>query len=476
MQFPADFTAREQALLGPRFAELYAYATPQPARGVTVNGLRCTPEWFAAHADFAAALSPFCPTAFTTAPDFKPGRHPWHHAGVFYAQEPSASAPAALLDVHPGMKVADLCAAPGGKTSQLAEALQGQGLLLANEFVAARAEILRQNLERMGVTNAVITNEDTANLAKALPGVFDRVLVDAPCSGEGMFRKDEAVIGTWTPKRPDFFADLQREITSNAVKMLRPGGLMMYSTCTFAPQEDEGTVSFLLENFPEMELIEMEGYEGFSKGNPVWGNGDPEIEKTVRIWPHKMNGEGHYLALFRKKGEAIPYETEEKPIEKKNKKQKNRKKDRGTEAPGPSKAEKQILSDFLSRMTAPIPVEELEVRAGKVYHSPSLPDGVRNLHFLRNGLYLGELKKDRFEPSQPFAVTLSADKFKDYMNLKADDERTEKYLHGETISVEPGETASPSGWKLVCVDGFGLGWGKLVNGTLKNKYPVGWRK
>ena len=259
-------------------------------------------------------------------------------------------------------------------------------------------------------------------------------------------------------------------------KMLRPGGLMMYSTCTFAPQEDEGTVSFLLENFPEMELIEMEGYEGFSKGNPVWGNGDPEIEKTVRIWPHKMNGEGHYLALFRKKGEAIPYETEEKPIEKKNKKQKNRKKDRGTEAPGPSKAEKQILSDFLSRMTAPIPVEELEVRAGKVYHSPSLPDGVRNLHFLRNGLYLGELKKDRFEPSQPFAVTLSADKFKDYMNLKADDERTEKYLHGETISVEPGETASPSGWKLVCVDGFGLGWGKLVNGTLKNKYPVGWRK
>ena len=127
-------------------------------------------------------------------------------------------------------------------------------------------------------------------------------------------------------------------------------------------------------------------------------------------------------------------------------------------------------------MTAPIPVEELEVRAGKVYHSPSLPDGVRNLHFLRNGLYLGALKKDRFEPSQPFAVTLSADKFKDYMNLKADDERTEKYLHGETISVEPGETASPSGWKLVCVDGFGLGWGKLVNGTLKNKYPVGWRK
>ena len=170
MEFPQDFTARERALLGARFDELYAYATPQPARGVTVNALRCTPEWFAQHTDFGAQPSKFCPTAFTTAADFRPGRHAWHHAGVPYAQEPSASAPAALLDVQPGMRVADLCAAPGGKTSQLAAALQGQGLLLANEFVAARAEILRQNLERMGVTNAVITNEDTARLAAAMPG------------------------------------------------------------------------------------------------------------------------------------------------------------------------------------------------------------------------------------------------------------------------------------------------------------------
>ena len=162
MQFPQDFTARERALLGSRFDEVYAYATPSPARGVTVNGLRCTPQQFAQGADFDAAPSVFCPTAFTVAPELRPGRHPWHHAGVFYAQEPSASAPAALLDVQPGMRVADLCAAPGGKTSQLAAALQGQGVLLANEYAAPRAEILRQNLERMGVTNAVITNEARA--------------------------------------------------------------------------------------------------------------------------------------------------------------------------------------------------------------------------------------------------------------------------------------------------------------------------
>ena len=191
--FPAQRPAvRERALLGPRFAELYAYAAPEPARGVTVNTLRCPPERFAAQADFPLAPSPFCPAAFTTAADWRPGRHPWHHAGVFYAQEPSAAAPAALLDVRPGQWVADLCAAPGGKTSQLAASLQGQGLLLANEFMVSRAEVLRQNLERMGVANALVTNEDTARLAAAWPGCFDRVLVDAPCSGEGMFRKEPA--------------------------------------------------------------------------------------------------------------------------------------------------------------------------------------------------------------------------------------------------------------------------------------------
>ena len=476
MNLPSAFLTRMQEMLGEEYeAFLQSYESGH-YQSLRLNPRKTDREEFTEKSPFHLTPVAWEKNGFYYSEEDTPGKHPYHEAGVYYIQEASAMAPVGYLDVQPGDYVLDLCAAPGGKSTQIGAAMQGKGILVCNEIHPARAKILSENVERMGLTNAVVTNESPERLSAYFPEYFDKILVDAPCSGEGMFRKDEAVIGTWTPERPDFFAELQREITSNAVKMLRPGGLMMYSTCTFAPQEDEGTVSFLLENFPEMELIEMEGYEGFSKGNPVWGNGDPEIEKTVRIWPHKMNGEGHYLALFRKKGEAIPYETEEKPIEKKNKKQKNRKKDRGTEAPGPSKAEKQILSDFLSRMTAPIPVEELEVRAGKVYHSPSLPDGVRNLHFLRNGLYLGELKKDRFEPSQPFAVTLSADKFKDYMNLKADDERTEKYLHGETISVEPGETASPSGWKLVCVDGFGLGWGKLVNGTLKNKYPVGWRK
>ena len=254
---------------GRRFDELYAYATPQPARGVTVNALCCTPEWFAQHADFDAKPSPFCPTAFTTAADFRPGRHAWHHAGVLYAQEPSASAPAALLDVQPGMRVADLCAAPGGKTSQLAAALQGQGLLLANEFVAARAEILRQNLERMGVTNAVITNEDTARLAAAMPGQFDRVLVDAPCSGEGMFRKEAVAAAQHNNALVAHCAELGAEILENAAALLAPGGVLVYSTCTFAPAEDEEQIAAFLAKHPAFTLCDLSGCGFGARARPT---------------------------------------------------------------------------------------------------------------------------------------------------------------------------------------------------------------
>ena len=305
MEFPQDFTARERALLGARFDELYAYATPQPARGVTVNALRCKPEWFAQHADFDAKPSPFCPTAFTTAADFRPGRHAWHHAGVLYAQEPSASAPAALLDVQPGMRVADLCAAPGGKTSQLAAALQGQGLLLANEFVAARAEILRQNLERMGVTNAVITNEDTARLAAAMPGQFDRVLVDAPCSGEGMFRKEAVAAAQHNNALVAHCAELGAEILENAAALLAPGGVLVYSTCTFAPAEDEEQIAAFLAKHPAFTLCDLSGC-GF--GRPGEANRAPDYPDfragyTRRIWPAD-GGEGHFMAKLQKAADA----------------------------------------------------------------------------------------------------------------------------------------------------------------------------
>ena len=289
-QLPELFVQRERALLGPRFDAMFSYPGQGAVRGASVNALRCTPQQFAALADFPLEASPFCASAFMVPqPDWKPGRHPYHHAGAFYAQEPSASAPAALLDVHPGMRVADLCAAPGGKTSQLAAALAGQGVLLANEFVAARAEVLRQNLERMGVTNAIVTNEDTARLAAAYPGQFDRILVDAPCSGEGMFRKESVAVTQYDQPLLDRCAALGAEILENAAAMLAPGGILVYSTCTFAPGEDEGQIAAFLARHPEFTLCDL---SAAALASPV----KPTGQGTIRYRQNTAAASGPVMA------------------------------------------------------------------------------------------------------------------------------------------------------------------------------------
>ena len=263
------FERRERALLGDRFDALYAAPQETAARGVTVSALRAAPEQFAAQADFPVEPSPFCKAGFVVQdPAFKPGRHPYHHAGVFYSQEPSASSAAPLLGVRPGMRVLDTCAAPGGKSSQLAAALGGQGLLVSNEFVAARAEVLRSNLERMGVPNAVVLNEDTGRIAAALPEFFDRVLVDAPCSGEGMFRKEAVAVTQHCEALVKQCAALGAQILDNAAACLAPGGEMIFSTCTFAPEEDEGQVAAFLQRHPEFTLADVFGNVDYSFGSP----------------------------------------------------------------------------------------------------------------------------------------------------------------------------------------------------------------
>ena len=262
------FEARERALLGQRYETLYAAPSDSAARGVTVSALRTTPGTFAAKADMALEPSPFCKAAFVVREEtFKPGRHPYHHAGVFYSQEPSAASAAPLLGVKPGMRVLDLCAAPGGKSSQLAAALQGQGLLVSNEYVAARADILKSNLERMGVPNAVILNEAPARIAEALPEFFDRVLVDAPCSGEGMFRKEAVAVTQHSEALVKQCAELGAQILDCAAAVLAPGGQLVYSTCTFAPEEDEGQVAAFLQRHPEFTLADALGNVDYTFGS-----------------------------------------------------------------------------------------------------------------------------------------------------------------------------------------------------------------
>lgn len=452
MEFPADFLVRESALLGERFEELYTYATPEPARGITVNGLRCTPERVAEQADFSVTASPFCSSAFTTAPDWRPGRHPWHHAGVFYAQEPSASAPAALLDVQPGMRVADLCAAPGGKTSQLAAALQGQGVLVANEFVAARAEILRQNLERMGVTNALITNEDTARLAAAWPGRFDRVLVDAPCSGEGMFRKEPAAATQHDAALVAHCAELGAEILENAATLLAPGGILVYSTCTFAPQEDEAQIAAFLMRHPEFSLCDLSDC-GF--GRPGEANRAPDgfaAERCRRIWPAD-GGEGHFMAKLQKAAD----------IE--------------TTPPGRSKPARPAKIppewSMFAETYFPTLARHSIALAGEWVLLP--PDGceafpVGKLRLLRGGVLAGSVVKKRFQPAHALFMAYGP-QCTNREELTRDDPRTAAWLRGEEIAAETAQ----NGWCAVCVDGFPLGGGKVSGGRIKNHYPKGLR-
>lgn len=462
MKLPECFEERMKRLLGEEYPAFAAGYDRERVYGLRINTSKISPEDFEKIAPFPIKRIPWVNNGFFYTmpaegrPPCLPSKHPYYFAGLYYLQEPSAMTPASRLPVNPGERVLDLCAAPGGKATELGVRLAGEGLLVANDISASRMKGLLKNIEVFGIENAFLTNETPERLSGCFAEYFDKILVDAPCSGEGMFRKEPAVMEAWTPDKPEICAGMQGRILPEAVRMLKPGGYLLYSTCTFAPVENEGSISKLLESFPEMHLEEILPYKDFAPGVPEWGNGDPELKKCVRIWPQKMPGEGHFLALLKKDGGGC---TEKMRPSK----------------TGMDKKQRRILQEFFKDVRRSFPEERLEVRGDCVYMVPDLP-AVRGLKFVRNGLLLGELKKDRFEPSQPLAMTLKAEEYVSCLNLFSEDERIERYLKGETLLVEAGECKRQKGWQLVCVDGYPLGWGKLVNGILKNKYLSGWRK
>ena len=455
---PEAFEKRMKDMLGEEYDSYLDSYQQERQFGLRVNPLKVTGEELKELSGFHLRKIPWTQDGYFYEEEDMPARHPYYAAGMYYLQEPSAMTPASRLHVEPGERVLDLCAAPGGKATALGAALRGKGVLVANDISNSRAKALLKNLELFGISNAFVTNEIPGNLADRFEGFFDKILVDAPCSGEGMFRKDPAVIKTWDEVRPEYFAKLQRDILKNAVRMLRPGGQLLYSTCTFAPVENEGSISWVLENFPEMDVLEIEPYEGFAPGHPEWGNGDERLKRCVRIWPHKMKGEGHFLALLKKSETAMEAVV------------------RIGRTQRPDKKTRQVVDAFFVDCKWEPDWERIEVRGEKVYLVPELPEKLQGIHFLRNGLYMGDLKKDRFEPSQQLAMMLKGNDYAGVLSLKSEDVRVEKYLHGEALLVEAGESTIAKGWILVCVDGFPLGWGKLVNGVLKNKYASGWRK
>lgn len=374
--------------------------------------------------------------------------------------------PASRLPVEPGDTVLDLCAAPGGKATELAAKLKGRGLLVANDISSKRAKALLKNIELFGVENSFIVTEYPAKLREYFTGFFDKILIDAPCSGEGMFRKDPSMIRAWEQNGPAFYSKLQKEILEQALPMLKDGGMLLYSTCTFSVMEDEESVEYLLSLDEDLRLVEMEGYRGFAKGRPDLAGGNPELEKCVRIFPHKLDGEGHFLALFQKGQETKAEGKNGQPMLS------------GTKRSGLSRGDKELFEAFLENVSKKFDLSRIENKNGMLYYMPEILPQLRGIRFLRSGLFLGEIKKKRFEPSQSLAMALRAEEYRKRAELTAEDERLLRYLKGETLTLDKTDLtleAQEGGWILVCVDGYPLGWGKLGGGVLKNKYHPGWR-
>lgn len=367
----------------------------------------------------------------------------------------SASVLTALcLPVKNSQKILDLCAAPGGKSTHVASQLQQEGLLITNEIYPQRAKILSQNIERMGIKNAVVVNESPQKLAKHFPSYFDRIVVDAPCSGEGMFRKDEVAQEEWSLENVRICADRQADILEEAATMLKPGGRIVYSTCTFAPEENEQAIGAFIESHPEFKIESMKAYEGFKPGRREWSNSEAEgIEETYRLWPHYIHGEGHYVAVLRKTENAEFKEPKRQYVKPLNDKKKI-----------------QEFLMFAKVALVEVPKGDYVLFGDQLYIVPEEMLTFDKLKVVRAGWHLGTMKKNRFEPSHALALSLSPQDVKHSISFAADSDEIRAYLRGETIPFE-GE----KGWYLICVDGYSLGWAKLANNMLKNHYPKGLR-
>lgn len=522
-ELPRAFLDRMQAMLGKEYEAFLAGFERETYRALRVNPLKWADPRGSGQEGQPFHLTPVSweGHGYYYDPSDQPGRHPYHEAGAYYIQEPSAQAAVPLMEVCPGDKVLDLCAAPGGKSTQIAAALQGKGLLVSNEVHPARAKVLSENLERMGVRNACVLNENVTRLSEKFPEYFDRILVDAPCSGEGMFRKSETARAEWSPENVELCAARQDEILDHAAAMLRPGGRLVYSTCTFAPRENEGSVSRFLKRHPDFVLLPIDkermGLEpGTCDGRPEWAQfpdtedrkgpsahtavvgtplegetqkdnrmytagagapphaqdaGDENLRHTLRLWPHLVKGEGHFAAVFQKAGN-VPEGWEAMAA--------------GGLEPGISPDSRELDSWWeFAKSVLGVTSRRLETKllrfGDNLYEAPACLPSLKGLKVLRPGLHVGTLKKNRFEPGHALALALPGGGIRHICHLTAGDERVSAYLSGQTFSYSgpakpAGSMEEGKGWYLICVDGFSLGWGKLAGGVMKNHYPKGLRK
>jgi NOL1/NOP2/sun family putative RNA methylase len=455
MNIPIEFLDRMRDLLGESEYKEFLDSFNKPRLyGLRINTLKISVEEFLKISPFKLEPIPWTKDGFYYQEGQSPGKHPYYHAGLYYIQEPSAMLPGVVLDARPGENILDLCAAPGGKAVQIAAGMKGQGLLVVNDINCDRVKGLVKNIELYGVKNALVTNETPSKLSENFRNYFDKILIDAPCSGEGMLRKDEEAAKGMKNFTTGKCTIMQWEILRNVDSMLKEGGSLIYSTCTFSPDEDEKMISHFLEEYSNYELVEITKSAGIENGRPEWSDGNKELLKTARLWPHKLNGEGHFVALLRKKTNCGT------PNSALNKKDNNL---ASTE-----------LEAFRSFETENLNIKTqgyFYIKGSNIYNLPVPYPDLNGIKVAKFGWYLGDFIHGKFEPSHSIIISLNIEDIKNVFNLSIDGNMVNSFLKGETLMFE-GE----KGFVGICVNGFTLGWAKQTGSFVKNMYPKGWRK
>lgn len=447
MKLPEIFEARMENLLGENYAAFRESLEHVSFGGLRVNTLKISVERFLELSPFKLRPIPWVPEGFYYEEADRPGKHPYHHAGLYYIQEPSAMSPVILLDPQPGERVMDTCAAPGGKTCQMAARMKNQGVIFTNDISATRAKALLHNVEISGIKNAIVLCEDPQKLAVPLRGKLDRILVDAPCSGEGMFRKMDSSVKLWGPEKQEEYYGMQMPILESASGMLAPGGHLVYSTCTFNRLENEDVIFGFLKGHPEFSQEPGEvalASLGFSGGE------GEDATAMYRLWPHTVEGEGHFLARLQKRNDVKV--SSQSPLS-------------GGKAP---EAFQEFAARYMPGWKTEGVYRQLEERLMLV---PAHDADLSGMRILREGWLLGSIKKGRFEPSQALAMGLKASEFSQRIDFSPENPDLIRYIKGETIHID-----GPKGWILITVNDYPLGWAKGMDGSLKNHYPASWRR
>ncbi|MCT4592994.1 MAG: RsmB/NOP family class I SAM-dependent RNA methyltransferase [Anaeromicrobium sp.] len=448
MNLPKIYLDKMKELLKDEYDEFMDSYNYGKIQGLRVNTLKISVEEFLKISPFKLVKIPWCETGFYYEENERPAKHAYYHAGLYYIQEPSAMLSAEVLKVEPGDRVLDLCAAPGGKTTQIGGKLKGEGILITNDIKHSRTKALLKNVELCGIKNAIVINGVIEDLNNSCKNFFNKVLIDAPCSGEGMFRKDPSMVKSWEKTPTSEYSNIQKDILSHVDKVMSGDSRLVYSTCTFSPDENEEIIHHFLEENTEYDTIEIEKNHGLMDGLSEFVSGDKRIEKSIRLWPHKLKGEGHFVAVLKKDSNEVW------KVKNKDKKHK------------PLESFNKFVEDNLN---CEINGEFREINEN-LYMVPDNMPNLAGIRVIRSGWLLGKYKKNRFEPSQAFAMGLTWKDAKRVVNFSCDDPNTIKYLKGETINVE-----SEKGWTLVCVDNYPIGWAKQMGNTLKNYYPAPWR-